>query len=305
MRVMFVCRLRFALMACVFVNSGAKAIDVYHVGNSLTWDSQPRTIQDFAESTGNSHEMGYHIRCSWSLTRMLTAPTSTCVSPTSFGTFEPALSENAWDAVTLQPYPSTGTTLQSEADAILSMINTTRSYRGNEDTKFYIFTGWPTRGTLIDEWGAEIVDDNSTKFELRRDAYDHVYQRVTAATDAEVYVIPVGEIIYQLATMIDGGEIDGLTRASQLYRDEFHMSHVLGRYVASATTFSTLYGDDLDGITLPGYSADIGSAVNDIIWNEVRTNAFTGVPEPGVGLSILLLAGLVARGRASRRPASL
>ncbi len=289
------------LLIIALVNDNAKAIDVYHVGNSLTWDGQPRTVQEFAESRGETHDMGYHIRCSWSLTRMLTDPTNTCVSPTSYGTFEPGLSQNAWDAVTLQPYPSVRTTIQSEADSILSMINTTRSNSANANTKFYIFTGWPTRGTLIDGWNAETADEDNTPFQLSRDTHHHVYNRVVAATDAEVYLIPVGEIIYQLATTIQDGGIDGLTSYTQLYRDDFHMSYGLGRYVASATTFSTLYGDDLQGIALPGYSAAIGDAVNAIIWNEVRTNAFTGVPEPGVGFSVCLLAAVIGRGRGSRR----
>lgn len=301
MWVKFYYGLTAVLMTIVFVNDHAKAIDVYHVGNSLTWDSQPLDIQDFAESVGETHNVGYHIRCSWSLTRMLTDPTNTCVTPTSYGTFGPALSQNTWDAVTLQPYTNSGTTLKSEADSILSMINTAQSNSANANTKFYIYTGWSTQSTLLNSWTTQTADEDDSPFYRRRATYEHLYNRVNAATDAEVYMIPIGEIIYQLATMIEAGGIDGLTDISQLYRDDIHMSYGLGRYVASATTFSTLYGDDLAGITLPGYSNAVSDTINDIIWNEVSSNAFTGVPEPGVGLSVLLLTGMMARGRRSRR----
>jgi hypothetical protein len=281
------------------VCGNAKAIDVYYVGNSLTWDSSPGRVGGFAESIGETHNTGHHIRCSWSLTHMLTDPTNTCVTPTSFGTFEPALSQNMWDALMLQPHTNQGTTLKSEADAILSMIRRARSNDANTNTKFYIYTDWPTRSSMLNSWTTETADEDDTPFSRRRASYDHVYNRVTAATDAEVYMIPIGEIIDKLATSIEAGDIAGLTNLCQLYRDNIHMSYGLGRYVASAATFSTLYGHDLEGITLPGYSTVVGDAVNVIIWNEVSTNPLTGVPEHGAGL-IVLLASVF--GLQKRRP---
>lgn len=266
--------------AFLCVAASAEAIDVYHVGNSLTWDGSPSRVEDFAESRGYSHTHGHHIRCSWSLTRMLSDPTNTCVTPTAFGTFEPALSQSTWDAVTLQPHTNSGTTLKSETDAILSMISTAQSYAGNADTKFYIYAGWTTRNTLLSGWTTESDITDDTPMHRRRDVYEELYRRVTSATDAEVYMIPVGEIVYEIALAIEEGQFEDIDAFGELYRDDIHMSYGLGRYTAAAATFSTLYGDNLAGIGTSAFSAPTVEGVNQIVWEQIAGNTYTGVPEP-------------------------
>jgi hypothetical protein len=43
-------------------NSSLADTSSYHIGNSLTWDSQPDGIAALANANGKNHVVGYHIR---------------------------------------------------------------------------------------------------------------------------------------------------------------------------------------------------------------------------------------------------
>jgi hypothetical protein len=285
-----------AVTLCACLTSTAQAVAVYHVGNSLTWDSQPYAIDNIATSSGYEHEFGFHIRCNSSLGQITASPTSVCVAPTAFGTYTQALPRNAWDAVTLQPFPAGGATLASEASAALDLIATTRSNTTNTDTHFYIYSPWGPRGDILGDLTAEVIDDDDTAMGYRLDHARLVYERVKAQTDARVFVIPVGEVFHRLALAIDQGEFDGYTATNQLYRDTIHASNGLGRYAASVTTFAVLYGDDLTGVSSTGLGPEASTFVNGVILDVLDDDLeLVGLPEPGTGMVIAAIGLVVLR----------
>lgn len=227
----------------------------YHIGNSLTFDSQPEAMEAFAASRGLDHQVGYHIRSSSSLRNILDNPTDVSVEPNEFGTYTQALPNNAWDIVTLQLHNSNSplATLGQDVESILSLINLTQSNPANANTNFYIYQTWPQLSSTSyqDQWNGPSPDNVNTPMSRRREYFNNLIERVRAETDANVYMIPVGEVLYELDVRMRAREIPGLSSVNQLYRDGLHLTYGAGRFVAGATTFATILGQYPTGLDIP------------------------------------------------------
>jgi hypothetical protein len=215
----------------------------YHIGNSLTFDSQPLALEGFAESRGFQHEVGYHIRSASSLEDILANPTDTSVSPNEFGVFSEALPNHHWDVVTLQTHNGPTSTLGTDVDAILSLINMTRSNPSNAQTNFYIYQSWPEiSGNYQHTWNQPSLNELTTPSIQRKEYFNNVLERVRDATNANVYMVPVGDVLYELDVRARAGKIPGYNSVNSFYRDSLHLRSDIGRFVASATTFATVLG---------------------------------------------------------------
>ena len=205
------------LLCLALVSTATAAPRTYRIGNSLTWDSQPKGIEALAAQRELEHVEAYHINCGKSLERIWTHPEEICVSVVEpFGTFGKALPNHDWDAVTFQPHPGAGSTL---------------------------------------------------------------------ATDADVRVIPAGQVVYELDRRMRAGEIAGYASAADLYRDPVHMNNV-GRFAAGVTTFATLYKQDPAGLKCPpkhygggnDFTPKLYATIHEAIWTVVtEMHAVTGV----------------------------
>lgn len=270
----------------------------YHIGNSLTWDSQPQLMAGFAEQLAYEHAGGWHIKSNSSLTTIRQNPNAVDITPPEpYGLYTSALPNFAWDAVTLQVFSDSDVTIEDEIDSVLAMIDLARSNSANADTRYYIYPGWPGRSKLVSHWDRDADVSVQDAFVRRRPYAEFVLEQVRAATDAEVYLVPVGEVFYEVGLAIERGEIPGYTDDTQLYRDPVHADWGEGRYLASVTTFATLYGADIRGLTHPGRD-DLDpaflDAFNRIAYDVVQQNPYTGVPEPStlalcLGGSVLFL----------------
>lgn len=266
----------------------------YHIGNSLTQDSLPRGIAALAESRGLEHDVGYHIRSSASLNYILANPTETSVELTTYGTFQEALPNYDWDVVTIQPHPgnSPQVTLGTDTQSVLSFINLTRTNPANQETNFYIYQTWPQfTGTpyhLL--WDRTDVDNEpDTTMSRSRLYYQYLIENVRSQTDANVYMVPTGEVFYALDAKIRAGELPGFTSISQFYRDVTHLHYEKGRFIASATTFSTILGqyptglEKLEGVY--GDPAALTPEQTEIILETIRdvldNHPYSGVEMPG------------------------
>jgi hypothetical protein len=264
----------------------------YRIGNSLTWDSQPRGIEALAAERGLKHVEAYHINCGKSLERIWTHPEEVCVRPVEpYGTFDSALPDHDWDAVTFQPHPGESSTLATDTARILDFIAKSRESGRNADTVFYIYAAWPGQkhGPYHEVWMRDTEDTDETKTLQTRAYFEHLMQRVRAEADAEVRMIPVGHVVYELDRRMRARQIAGYESAADLYRDPVHMNHV-GRFIAGLTTFVTLYGQDPAGLECPpgfygggkDFTPELYAAIHDAIWTVVtEMHAVTGVAGQG------------------------
>ncbi|MEQ8211988.1 MAG: hypothetical protein RH917_19475 [Lacipirellulaceae bacterium] len=239
-----------ALMLWAFCIAGtASAVNSYHIGNSLTWDSQPLLLSPVAQDLGLSHEAGYHIRTATSLDYFIANPEDVNITPVEpFGTYTNALTNHAWDAVTIQPFNGQTSTMATDVLSILDFIDLTRSNSANQDTKFYIYAAWPRRTGFRNRWTVEVEDELTTNTVPADQYFDFLIERVRQETDAEVYMIPVGDVLFELDTRLLNSEIPGFTTLNEFYRDEIHLDFNHGRYLANLTTFSTLFNTSPIGI---------------------------------------------------------
>ncbi len=256
----------------------------YHIGNSLTWDSQPLGVAAIANDFGFNQTVGYHIRCARALNYIIANPDSTCIDPVeAFGTFAQALPNNEWNAVTMQPHTANGSsTLLTDETSILTFIDTARSNGANSDTTFYIYSAWPKITDFGTDWTSTVANVDTTLTIYAREYFEHLIDRVTAATDAKVALIPVGEVLYELDQRMEAGQVPGFTDIGQFYRDDLHLTLDVGRYTAGVTTFATMYGIDPAGSTKPdgfydddsAFSPALYAAIHDAVWDVISANPY-------------------------------
>ena len=111
------------LLLLMAAEAATAAPQVYRIGNSLTWDSQPKAIEALAAQRGLKHVEAYHINCGKSLQRIWTHPEEVCVKVVEpYGTFGKALPGFDWNAVTFQPHPGGDSTLATDEARILDLI---------------------------------------------------------------------------------------------------------------------------------------------------------------------------------------
>lgn len=282
--------------------TSANAITGYHIGNSLTWDSSPGQLSRV--SGGEISTAAYHIKSNSTLTTIINNPTVTDVAPISpYGRYTNALPSYAWDYVTMQTFPDNTQTITQDRDAMLSIINLTRSNPANSDTAFYIYTGWAYRH-LQTNYAIDATITDTSKTVATRSYIDALYDRVDAATDAEVHLIPTAEVFYQLKLKIDAGQVPGMTSVYNIYRDELHGSYEVGRYIACLTTYASVTGNDprlvdshlFDPTHLWSDAAfdAIKQTIYDVVFSDVRTGV---VPEPSIVGVLALPAAMLMRRR--------
>lgn len=278
------------LAICSLYAAGpAVGFNSYHIGNSLTWDSQPPLLPSVAESQGEIQETGYHIRGSTALNYIIENPNDVQESNPTFGNYFEALPAHAWDAITIQPFNGPESTMATDVSAILSLIDLARSNSANQNTKFYIYAAWPRRTGFRNRWMYDIEDLPTTLTAPANDYFDFLIERVRLETDAEVYMIPVGDVLFELDTRLSNAEIPGFSSINEFYRDEIHLNYNHGRYLANLTVFSTLLNRSPIGIapTDSTFGSDILSVeqqdalqlvVSDVLSEHSYTNVSFPVP---------------------------
>lgn len=285
----------------------------YHVGNSLTYDARPWAVAAWA---GGGAVEDHHIRCGMHLEYIWANPAEVCITPGSYGTFNNALPNNAWDAVTLQPHPNPGSTLGGEATAMRNMIDLTRSNVANARMRSYLYATYPTRPesghSFAESWLSPSSGLDSQVTIQSRDFFEDLLLKVRQ-DEPGLLMVPVGDVLYALEQeMAAGGRLTGFTSGADFYRDEAHLNNV-GRFVAATTFYATLHGDPRDITAIGGdFTADVAmwdsdrtltpelrDVIQDVTWEVVTSHAY--VPEP----TALFLVPLVCLMRLRRRrPAS-
>lgn len=295
----------------------------YHIGNSLTWDSQPEAIAAMSGSRGRTHDVGYHIRCGSSLDQ-IAADDVTCIAPVAdYGVWRNALPAHNFDAITIQPHTGAAATLLGDQTVITQMIDTAiggaNSYA---DTRFYIYQAWPRLTRLPNDyttlWNASTANADGTATVYTREYFNHLIGRVRGQRPgAAVGMIPVGEVMAEIDARLKSGElvIPGYSDASDFYREDVHLHmNSLGRFVAASTTYAVMFGEDPTGIASPAgffnqadtetvfwdsalLTPQVQADLQEVVWDVVQDHPFTSVPEPSSLLIALVGGGLLCTRR--------
>lgn len=281
----------------------------YHIGNSLTNQTvnQADSLQSFAAQRGIAVDFGYHIRCSQGLGYIAANPDDTCVGPSKYGNYTPALSNNAWDVVTLQTY---GDTYDVDKTAVRHFTDLARTNAANGSTAFYIFDGWAQN--LADNnvsysanWLSTYDPANPVPVRTFSRGFSNELLRQLRLDNSGVDIrrIPTGEVFYQLDQLARAGKLGSTTGIEEWYGDPNHMGP-FGAYASQITMLAAIYGANPAGLPAPdGMSPDVATAVQQTVWTVVTSDPYTGaagaVPEPS-GILVLGAAVILAGGRRAR-----
>ncbi len=240
----------------------------YHIGNSLTWDSLGFSadghvsISILAGQAGVDLEpIGYHIRCGSSLIGIVNRPDDVCIAPDPFvGSFTEALPEYPWDIVTVQPYPGPMSTLSTDQDAILEIIDLSTEPANNQPASIYVLTGWPGHEAFASDWSATTTRNAETPTTLSREYFEHLVAGLRSATETDVFLIPVADVLLEMDRQFALGTVPGYEGVGDLFRDEIHLN-ARGQWIAGVTTLTTTLGIDpgnLGKTPPPWYGANEG-----------------------------------------------
>jgi hypothetical protein len=289
---------------------------VYVIGNSLTNDMVPDGLQVLADASGTPANVGFHIRSSNSLTYIVANPAD--ITYARGGAWPEALALGRWDAITMQPYLGAGSTLESEAGAILALVEQAR--RGNNAAaKFYVYAAWPSvtdTGGRYESYWRQAVADNPTQPTVLAAAYfDALLARLRRDLPAgtAVEIIPVGEVLAEIDRKLRAGAWSGIDDVTALYRDADHMGDV-GRYAAAVTVYAKVWGrKPVAGEALAVYQQGLGRVrlspelarwIDDVAWETVTRKSTSAAQADGGGgglsLPLLMLLGLAACSRRTR-----
>jgi len=269
---------------------------VYMIGNSFTHNSMPYSLPALAREKSDTLTVGAHINSGSPLHNILGRPDDGREISPDFGKFRDALTKHRWDAVTLQPFykrPFEGfpqSTMQTDIDSILSFIELTRRNPANKNTKYYIYESWPflwTGKPFRNAWDATTVDDPSTATSHTRDYYEHLLKRLRAKSDAEFYIIPIPEVMYELDGKMQAGRVPGLGGIGDLMKDKLHLDPGLGQYIAGVTVYATLFGKNPEGLVKPDghydsdsknlFTPEIYAVIHKTVWEVVSRHPYTGI----------------------------
>jgi len=235
---------------------------VYMIGNSLTRGTEPAALPLLAEQKSDELETGWHIKHGSSLIEIWTRPSAVNIPPSpEFGRFEEALPNHKWDAVVVQPYygpdanPELDSNLENDVKVILGMIELTRRNPENADTRFYLFQSWPQvrnpARPFRDSWDRILEDEERIITVPVRDYYVRLLARLNEETDAEILMIPVAEVMYELDRQMASGEVPGYGGIAELITDKIHLNPGLGTYLSAATVYATLFQKSPEGLVKP------------------------------------------------------
>jgi hypothetical protein len=260
----------------------------YHIGNSLMNDGLGNSVNDkhgieaITEAHGQQLQLGYHIDSSQAMHSIWNNPNGVGSGGIDLVTepYTAALTNHNWDAVLLEPYLSQSSTFGSDKETVGNFIDLI----DNSQTAVYVYQVWPRQswGNYGDYWTSPIaVVNDSTATRPKRDFYSALLPVLRLENPGKlIRQVPTGEVWYQLSELIDAGSITEVTMAN-LYRDDLHGSG-LGRYIAAATIFSTLYRQpvtELPPVEFFGttYSPELYHLINNVIWSVVSSDQYSGV----------------------------
>ena len=305
------------MCACIGAVEGAVPFKTYSIGNSLTWNLVGGgKLGAIATAGGHPTTADFHIRTSSPLNYIWSDPTK--VDNAVPSTLDTALPNNNWDAVTMQPYVTSistvgDSTLATDKDVIRQMIGLSKSAGKNANTRFFIYATWPNinfAGAAANPLQYEnawlkTTTGATTELTMRNRSYFHDLYVAVHDSEPAVRVIPAGEVLYSLDKRMRNGEIPGFSNIAGLYGDDYHLN-ALGSHIVAATAYATMFAESPVGLPYSDAAPVVTPAslqlMQQTVWDTVkRESESTGVPEP---TAMVMLVGMGTAGTLLRRRSS-
>lgn len=308
--------LLLSLGCCLFAATthAEEALRVYFIGNSVTDTIRYPALAELAQSRSVKMDWGRTMIPGAPLEWIYTHPGEGFGEP-PYGTWEKALNDFAWDAVSLQPFDRrfnspNAQTGEDYGDLPLICKLAGMAAKKNPNVQIYIYARWPRitaggRDPAFDKndydpakpgSGADLstADDfqerwtaplNVDGWDQTNEAADYFDQLLAAVTGQATFLkkppllVPVGHVMAALDLKMRAGKVPGYTSIYQFYRDAIHLSEA-GSYLVGCTYFATLLKQTPVGLpTAPYGNIDAGLAkiIQETVWAVVSHHPKSGV----------------------------
>jgi hypothetical protein len=298
----------------------ARALTVYHIGNSVTDTLQYNRLQQVASGFGNTYTYGRHMIPGSPLSWIYQNPTSG-FNEAPYGYYPNALPNYTWDVLTLQPFDRQISGADGDRVMAGNYINLALSNPANSSMRVLIYSRWPRRNQISNnppiyantfygltyqaQWDRTYTDpDWNGGFETR-DYFEKLVNVLrTDFPSLTIDMAPVGDVLYELANRMQLNQINHFTNIVQIYSDGIHFYDGgphgnIGSYAASLTFYATMFKSSPVGDTNYGLwgitDAVLANQIQQTVWDVVAGHPYSGVapiPEPSTWL--LLVGGLGA-----------
>jgi hypothetical protein len=256
---------------------------VYIMGNSLTQGIRFDEFIQLVEAGGCEITMGRTIGAGVYLDWFWKNPgQGFTLAP--FGTWDKALREYEWDALTLQPYWKSFNESMDHARKLVAY-----ALDKSPGIQVYVYAQWPRvdGGNYHRDWWDSY--DPTKVYQYPRAFWeDYVKELRRSLPDGKpARLIPVGHVLYLLDQKMRAGQVPGLNSIFDIYRDNQHLD-TIGSWVIGTTFYATTYGRDPRRLPTGGYGSggqagdpelteDVAGIISETVWEVVSTHPMTGV----------------------------
>lgn len=261
-----------------------EVVRTYHIGNSLT-DTVDGWLAPLAQGAG--YPLDFH---------RFTIPGA----PTDWlwdhpgGGFGDSRYAEAFDALApidhllTQPFAGHDRSIENEADYSGRFFDLCRRF--SPEVRMWLYAQWPGR-RFDDNWSRGkgsarelglVPAKTWQEGAANQQAYvEAVRDRLDAAHDGKpVRVVPAGTALSRLKSMIDAGEVPGMTDFfTETFADDLHLN-AKGRYLVALVHFACIFGESPAGKVSPlttGLTPDQARVFQQIAWDVVRDYRWSGI----------------------------
>ena len=266
-----------------FAAHSAQTLRVYHIGNSVTDTINYNALRQLVESRGHQYVFGRHMIPGAPLAWIWEHPADG-FREEPFGYYPNALPNYQWDVLTLQPFDRQLYSNDGDLAMAKNYINLALSKSPN--LRIYVYSRWPRRnenGSLdFDEKWLRKYTSEGNGAEESRDYFEKLTSELRKAypkIQDRIFMVPVGDVLYELNQRIKAGQVPGYTSITQVYSDGIHFNDV-GSYIVGSTFYATLFKDNPKGLTASPYKVnnpELVSIIQDAVWKVVSTHPLSGV----------------------------
>jgi hypothetical protein len=287
---------------------------VYFIGNSVTDTVRYGELAQLAAARGVKLDWGRTMNPGAPLEWIYTHPDDG-FQQEPYGRWRKALSEFAWDAVSLQPFDrhlhGANKDGKDFGDVALIREFAGMAVRKNSDVQIYLYARWPR----VTSGGKSIpfdkkdydpakpgsgndlskVDDFTSRWEMKytggwdgsnegRDYFHALLREVRKETPflkKRPLLVPVGHVMNEMHRRMQAGEVPGYRSIHQFYKDGIHLNEP-GSYLVGCIFFATLLKQTPMGLpTAPYGKIDpaLAETIQKTAWKVVSKHADAGVAE--------------------------
>jgi hypothetical protein len=294
-------RFTFLMILTIGVTCLAQDRNPFFIGHSLVNHTMPSMVHSLAKDAGIQSKYGVQIINGSPLHNNFDGHAT--AEGTSYRSVFPGGNFNSLiitEAVPLQNHLTWSDTY-GNADKFYKYA---KNNNNGIPTKFYIYETWHciNSGILSDNpnfpngcWYDNTAHSKTLWYErLKLDfpLWSGIVSHVRSQNvgDDQIWMVPAGQALYNLASEINEGKLPGVLSIKELFHDDIHLNH-MGNYFVACVMYATIYGKSPEGLTsvlkdewgnllanMP--SASQALIMQKVAWNTVtKMRAWTGVDE--------------------------